>query len=176
VNEVASFHTWPPWNDGAFNCFDADIRGSTAGFSRIAQTDTENLDAASPRGTHEAIIGAFFTVYNELGYGFIESVYKRALVVELQARGISCEREVMFTVYYKGVDVGDYRADLVVEGKVIVEVKTADKIAPVHEIQVVNYLRAADVPVGLLLNYGPHPVFRRLVLTSDHRGVVVSTE
>lgn len=122
------------------------------------------------------IIGAFFTVYNELGYGFVESVYKRALVVELQARGIKCEREVLFTVYYRGVDVGYYRADLLVEGKVIVEVKIADKLAPVHEVQVVNYLRAADVSVGLLLNYGPHPVFRRLVLSPNHRRVAVYNE
>ncbi len=122
------------------------------------------------------IIGAFFTVYNELGYGFVESVYKRALAVELQERGIAYEREVMFTVYYLGVDVGDYRADLVVEGKVIVEVKIADRLAPVHEVQVVNYLRAASIPVGLLLNYGPRPVFRRLVLTPDRQGVTLHTE
>ena len=116
------------------------------------------------------IIGAFYAVYNELGYGFVESVYKRALAVELQARGIAFEREVMFTVYYLGVDVGDYRADLVVEGKVIVEVKTAERLAPVHEVQVVNYLRASNIPVGLLLNYGPQPVFRRLVLAPDRQG------
>lgn len=122
------------------------------------------------------IIGAFFTVYNELGYGFVESVYKRALAVELQARGIAFEREVMFTVYYLGVDVGDYRADLVVEGKVIVEVKIAERLAPVHEVQVVNYLRAANIPVGLLLNYGPQPTFRRLVLSPDRQGVTVHTE
>ncbi|MDB4889416.1 MAG: GxxExxY protein [Gemmatimonadetes bacterium] len=122
------------------------------------------------------IIGAFFAVYNELGYGFVESVYKRALAVELQARGIACEREVMFTVYYLGVDVGDYRADLVVEGKVIVEVKIADRLAPIHEVQIVNYLRAANIPIGLLLNYGPQPIFRRLILTPDRSGVAVFNE
>ncbi len=127
-------------------------------------------------GGFKQIIGAFFTVYNELGYGFIESVYKRALVVELQARGIACEREVVFTVYYKGVDVGLYKADLLVEGKVIVEVKTSDKLAPIHEVQVINYLRAADVSVGLLLNYGPQPMFRRLILSPDHRRTEVPSE
>ena len=122
------------------------------------------------------IIGAFFTVYNELGFGFVESVYKRALVVELQSRGISSEREVMFTVYFKGVDVGEYRADIVVEGKVIVEVKTADRLAPIHEAQLVNYLRAADIPVGLVMNFGPQPIFKRLVLTTSPNGVLVTTE
>jgi GxxExxY protein len=121
------------------------------------------------------IIGAFFTVYNELGFGFVESVYKRALVVELQSRGIFAEREVMFTVYFKGVDVGEYRADIVVEGKVIVEVKTTERLAPIHEAQLVNYLRAADIPVGLVMNFGPQPVFKRLILTSSPGGVVVTT-
>jgi len=122
------------------------------------------------------IIGAFFTVYNELGFGFVESVYKRALVVELQSRGISSEREVMFTVYFKGVDVGEYRADIVVEGKVIVEVKTADRLAAIHEAQLVNYLRAADIPVGLVMNFGPQPIFKRLVLTTSPDGVAVTAE
>ena len=126
---------------------------------------------------HEAltkeIIGAFYAVFNELGYGFIESVYKRALVVELKARGLACECEVMFTVFYKGVDVGLYKADIVVEGKVIVEVKSVERLAPIHEVQVVNYLRAADIPVGLLMNYGPHPIFRRLILSPDHRAFTV---
>jgi GxxExxY protein len=122
------------------------------------------------------IIGAFFTVYDELGYGFVESVYKRALVVELQLRGIACEREVLFPVNFKGVDVGDYRADLVIEGKVIAEVKTADKIVPVHEVQLLNYLRAAKISIGLVLNYGPRATFRRLIVTSEQRGIVVITE
>jgi GxxExxY protein len=122
------------------------------------------------------IIGAFFTVYNELGYGFVESVYKRALVVELQSRGISCEREVMLTVYYKGVDVGEYRADLVVEGKIIVEVKTADKIASIHEVQLINYLRAAKLTLGLILNFGQTATFRRLILTAAQQGVAIVKE
>jgi len=121
------------------------------------------------------IIGAFFTVYDELGHGFVESVYKRALVVELQLRGLACEREVLYPVYFKGVDVGEYRADLVVESKVIAEVKTADKIVPVHEVQLLNYLRAAKISLGLVLNFGPRSTFKRLIL-SEERGVVVLTE
>ena len=121
------------------------------------------------------IIGAFFTVYDELGHGFVESVYKRALVVELQLRGLACEREVLYPVYFKGVDVGEYRADLVVESKVIAEVKTADKIVPVHEVQLLNYLRAAKISLGLVLNFGPRSTFKRLIL-SEERGVFVLTE
>lgn len=123
-----------------------------------------------------AIIGAFYTVYNELGYGFVESVYKRALIVELQLRGIRCEREVAFTVYYKGVDVGEYRADLLVEGKVILEVKTAERIAQTHEVQLINYLRAAKVALGLVLNFGHRATFRRLILTPAQHGISIINE
>jgi GxxExxY protein len=123
--------------------------------------------------THE-IIGAFFEVYNELGYGFVESVYQRALPLALVARGVQSEREVPLTVRFRGSVVGDYRADLVVEGKVIVESKVAEKILPVHEMQLLNYLRATRITVGLVLNFGPRPTFRRLLLTSPESGSVVT--
>jgi GxxExxY protein len=119
------------------------------------------------------IIGAFFDVYNELGYGFVESVYQRALPLALTARGARSEREVPLTVQFRGVAVGDYRADLVVEGKVIVESKVADRIFPVHEMQLLNYLKATGIALGLVLNYGPQPTFRRLLLTSPKEGSVV---
>jgi GxxExxY protein len=119
------------------------------------------------------IIGAFFEVYNELGYGFVESVYQRALPLALAARGVRSEREVPLSVRFRGEVVGDYRADLIVEGKVIVESKVADKILPVHEMQLLNYLRATGITVGLVLNFGPRPTFRRLLLTSPQEGSVV---
>jgi GxxExxY protein len=119
------------------------------------------------------IIGAFFDVYNELGYGFVESVYQRALPLALVARGVRSERERPLTVLFRGCVVGDYRADLVVEEKVIVESKVADKILPVHEMQLLNYLRATGITVGLVLNFGPRPTFRRLLLTSPQQGSVV---
>jgi GxxExxY protein len=119
------------------------------------------------------IIGAFFDVYNELGYGFVESVYQRALPLALIARGVRSERERPLTVRFRGCIVGDYRADLVVEEKVIVESKVADKILPVHEMQLLNYLRATGITVGLVLNFGPRPTFRRLLLTSPQQGSVV---
>lgn len=109
------------------------------------------------------IIGAFFDVYNDLRPGFLESVYKRAMLIALNERGIACERERSVTVYFRGTPVGDFRADLFVEEHVIVELKTADKIHAAHEAQVLNYLKATRVHVGFVLNFGPKPSFRRLV-------------
>ncbi|MGH7653463.1 MAG: GxxExxY protein [Gemmatimonadaceae bacterium] len=111
------------------------------------------------------IIGAYYDVYNGLGFGFVESVYQRALPLALRARGISSEREVALSVQFMGSVVGDYRADLIVDGKVIVECKVATKILPIHEMQLVNYLKASTITVGLILNFGPEPAIRRLVLS-----------
>ena len=119
------------------------------------------------------IIGAFYDVYNALGHGFVEAVYQRAMPVALAARGVKSEREVPLTVSFKGVNVGEYRADLIVDNKVIVESKVALKIVPIHEIQLVNYLRASRLAVGLILNFGPQPTFRRLLLTSPQEGSAV---
>jgi len=119
------------------------------------------------------IIGAFFDVYNELGYGFVEAVYQRALPVALAMRGVQSARETPLSVWFRGEIVGHYRADLIVEGKVIVECKVADRILPVHEVQLLNYLKATGIAVGLVLNFGPQPTFRRLLLTSPKEGSVV---
>ena len=119
------------------------------------------------------IIGAFYDVYNGLGFGFVESVYQRALPVALARRGVRSAREVPMNVQFEGVEVGVYRADLIVDGKVIVESKVADKIARVHELQLLNYLRATGLTVGLILNFGPQATFRRLLLTSAQDGSVL---
>ena len=111
-----------------------------------------------------AIIGAFFEVYNWLeGGGYLESVYRGALVVELQALGHQCVREGLIEVLYKGVRVGNYRYDLVVDGKVLVEVKSGDALAPNAKRQLLNYLRGTGLEVGLLLHFGPEPRFFRCV-------------
>lgn len=110
------------------------------------------------------IIGAFYEVYREIGPGFLESVYQRSMPIALAARGVSSEKEVSITMRFRGVVVGDYRADLIAEGKVIVETKVSDQIAQAHEMQLLNYLRASSLRVGLLLNFGPRPTFRRLLL------------
>ena len=124
-------------------------------------------------GLTREIIGAFYDVYNELGYGFVESVYQHALPLALTKRAVHSERELPLTVRFQGVVVGNYRADLVVEGKVIVESKVAERILPVHEMQLLNYLKATGISVGLVLNFGPRPTFRRLLLSSPQEGSVV---
>jgi GxxExxY protein len=119
------------------------------------------------------IIGAFYDVYNCLGFGFVESVYQRALPISLAERGVRCASEVPIDVRFKGVQVGVYRADLIVDGKVIIESKVADRIVRIHELQLLNYLRATGLTVGLILNFGPQPTFRRLLLTSPQEGSVL---
>lgn len=113
----------------------------------------------------ERILNSYFVVYGAHGYGYAEGVYARSLVVELQLRGLAVAREVESIIHYKGVEVGVYRADLVVERKVLVEVKAHEALGKADERQVLNYLRATRIAVGLLLNFGPRPSFRRLVLS-----------
>jgi GxxExxY protein len=111
------------------------------------------------------IISAFYAVYNELGYGFLEAVYIRALAVELFQRRMNVAREVPVTVYYKGVTVGTYRADLVVADTVVVEVKAGEHAAEHDRLQLLNYLRSSGREVGLLLHFGPKAVLRRVIHT-----------
>lgn len=113
----------------------------------------------------EKIIGAAFEVHSVLGYGFLEKVYENALLVELCKRGVKAEAQNTIRVKYKDVIVGDYVADLVVEDKVIVELKTEDEYNKMHEAQLLNYLKATGVKVGLLINFGRKKCeFRRLVM------------
>ena len=109
------------------------------------------------------IIDAFHTVFNELGDGFVESVYVRALQTELHFRQVPSQREAPLVVHYRDEVVGQFRVDLLVDDLIIVEVKTADRIAKSHERQVVNYLKAADHPVGLILNVSDRPTVRRKI-------------
>ncbi len=113
--------------------------------------------------TH-GIIGASYEIYRRLGYGFCEGVYQRALPIELANRGLRADREVQLTVRYRGEVVGEYRADLIVDQKVIVETKVGERIIQAHEMQLLNYLSATGLRVGLILNFGPRPTFRRLLL------------
>jgi GxxExxY protein len=116
------------------------------------------------------IIGAFYDVYNALGYGFLESVYRRALEREIVDRGIHVVREAAAEVRYKGSVVGVFRADLLVESRVVIELKACRKLEPAHPAQVINYLRATDLEVGLLLHFGPRPAFQRFIATNTHPG------
>jgi GxxExxY protein len=112
-----------------------------------------------------SIIGAMFEVHNIFGSGFLESVYANALTVELRLRGVLVERNVPFEVMYRGTSVGRYVADLVVDHKVIVETKVAKAIDPVHRAQLLNYLRASGLEVGLVANFGNSMQFKRVVWT-----------
>ncbi len=113
------------------------------------------------------IIAAAYEVHNELGHGFLEKVYKNALALELEDAGIKCNVEVPLKVSYHGRIVGDYVADLVVENKIIVEVKAVKKLDSVHEVQLVNYLKATGLSLGLLINFAESVQVKRRIFGYD---------
>lgn len=113
------------------------------------------------------IIGGFFQVYNTLGHGFLESVYEKALKIELEQKGLAVKRQWKLDVYYSNHLVGEFYPDLVADGRVIIELKAAESLHPQHEAQLLNYLRASDIEVGLLLNFGRQPQFVRKLFTND---------
>jgi GxxExxY protein len=117
----------------------------------------------------DKIIKAFFHVYNTLGYGFLEKVYENALAITLKKAGLSVEKQVRVGVHFEGEIVGDYFADLVVEGCVIIELKAADVICADHKAQLLNYLRCTDIEIGLLLNFGPKAEFKREVFSNTRK-------
>jgi GxxExxY protein len=114
----------------------------------------------------ERIIKAFYKVYNTLGYGFLEKVYENALFIELSSMGLFVEKQKHIKVYYEGKEVGEYFADLKVENSIIIELKAAEGLYEEHEYQLINYLKATDIEVGLLLNFGKKPEFKRKVFSN----------
>lgn len=117
----------------------------------------------------EDIIKAFFHVYNTLGYGFLEKVYENSMKLCLEKMGHSVQQQQPITVHFEDSLVGEYFADLVVDEKVIVELKAAEAIHDAHEAQLLNYLKATDIEVGLLLNFGEKPEFKRRIFTNDQK-------
>jgi GxxExxY protein len=116
----------------------------------------------------KAILGCAFEVINELGTGFLESVYEKAMLVALEQVGLGTQSQSPIAVRFRGRNVGDFCADLLVEGKVIVELKAVKAIAPEHEAQVINYLNATGIEVGLLINFGnPRLEYKRLTRSKD---------
>jgi GxxExxY protein len=142
------------------------IAGSNGNADNAVTARQRGPDMLLHRDVTERVLNSYYVVYDDRGYGFAEGVYVRSLVVELQSRGLRVAREVETKIFYKGVEVGLYRADLIVEGKVLVEVKATEGLVKSDERQVLNYLKATGLQVGLLLNFGPKPSFRRLVLSS----------
>ena len=117
----------------------------------------------------EKIIGLFYQVYNELGFGFLESVYENALAIALAEAGLAVAQQAPIPVFFRGRQVGDFRCDLLVEQKVILELKAVREIAPEHVAQALNYLRATEVEVALILNFGEKPAFKRLVFDNERK-------
>ncbi|TPG45067.1 GxxExxY protein [Flavobacterium pectinovorum] len=117
----------------------------------------------------DVIIKTFYEVYNELGYGFLEKVYQNSLYLELKSKGLKVEAQRKINVYYKGIEVGQYYADLIVEDLVILELKAADCIVAAFENQILNYLRGTNCEVGLLLNFGKKPEFKRKIFENSKK-------
>ena len=106
----------------------------------------------------EKVIGAAFKVHNELGFGFLESVYEKALAIELSKAGISYETQSAIKVFYDERIIGEFVCDMYVDGRLIVELKSVTQLATAHEVQLVNYLTATKIDIGLLINFGPSKV------------------
>ena len=132
------------------------------------------MNADQRRFKHEnvtqRIIGVFFDVYNELGHGFLESVYREAMVIALESADLQVEKEFALEARFRGRVVGVFKADLLVNGCVIVELKALKELGSTHEAQTLNYLRAGILEVALLLNFGPEPQIRRLAFSNDRKG------
>ena len=115
------------------------------------------------------IIGEFFKVYNHLGRGFLKSVYEAALALSLTEAGLFVQRQFPVPVFYHGIEIGFFRADLLVNERIIVEIKRARRIHSRHRAQLINVLKATPVELGLLLNFGPKPLFKRVLFTNDRK-------
>jgi len=123
------------------------------------------------RNLSNLVIHCFYKVYNKLGYGFLEKVYENALYLELTNQGVSCRNQCPIKVFYNEIIVGEYFADIIVEEVLILELKAAESIAPEHEYQLINYLKATEIEVGLLLNFGKEPKFIRKVFSNDRKRI-----
>ena len=148
-------------------------KGSVASGDDWIPPESDASMAADPpvpllhEGVTKEIIGAFYTVNKELGPGFVESVYSRAMAIELRERGLHVDVERELTVYFRGRVVGTFRADHFVEHLVAVEYKVARAIDPAHQAQLLNCMKASDVEVGFVFNFGARAEFRRFVLDND---------
>jgi GxxExxY protein len=120
----------------------------------------------------EIVIKSFYKVYNELGFGFLEKVYENSLVIELQNNNLHCVQQAPIKVYYNQSQVGIYFADILVENKVILELKAGEGgIIVEHELQIVNYLKATEYEIGLILFFGEKPLFQRKIFTNQNKNI-----
>lgn len=119
----------------------------------------------------EKIIGIFYDVYNELGYGFLESVYEESLLIALREAGLEIKSQVPVPVWFRRHSVGEFRADVLVENAVMLELKSARSLDAAHEAQLLHYLKGTEVEIGLLLNFGVRPQFRRLLFDNERKKI-----
>ena len=117
----------------------------------------------------ESILKVFYDVYNELGYGFLEKVYQNAMYLELKSLGFKVEPQRQIKVYYKNEVVGDFFADLLINDVIILELKACDSLVKSHYVQTLNYLKATNIEIGLLLNFGERPEIKRLIFTNNRK-------
>ncbi|MBE9522989.1 MAG: GxxExxY protein [Proteobacteria bacterium] len=130
-----------------------------------------NADSFKHKEITDIILKAFYEVYNELGDGFLESVYENALYIVLTGYGLHVERQKDISVFFRGSIVGYFKADLIVEEKVITELKAVRTLDPAHEAQLINYLKATNIEIGLLLNFGRKPEFKRFVFDNKRKKI-----
>ena len=129
----------------------------------------ENHLTLKHKALTEVIIGVFFEIYNELGHGFLESVYEKAFVFALNSKGLTANPQIEVPVWFRGHQVGDFSADMLVQGRVLLELKACSALHPAHEAQLLNYLRATEIEVGLLFNFGLKPQFKRLAFDNRRK-------
>ena len=129
----------------------------------------EENDELIPQELVDIVLKQFYRVYNDLGYGFLERVYQNALYFALVEQGLKCETEKPIKVYHDGHVVGDYRADILVEDCVLLELKACEELNPAHETQLINYLKATEIEVGYLLNFGKKAKFSRKVFSNKRK-------
>jgi len=122
----------------------------------------------------QKIIGVYYDVYNELGHGFLESVYEESMALALIDIGLNVRRQVSLPVWFRERKVGDFRADLFVENIVLLELKCTRTFEPAHEAQLLNYLKATEIEVGILFNFGPSPRFKRLLFDNVRKKIRVN--
>ena len=120
----------------------------------------------------DKIINSFYKVYNALGYGFLEKVYENAMSIELKRAGLKVLQQQNIKVYYEEQVVGDYFADIIVNDQIIMEIKAAEGLREENKAQLINYLKATDKEVGLLINFGKTPEFRRVIFTNDRKEII----
>ncbi|MBZ5525769.1 MAG: GxxExxY protein [Acidobacteriia bacterium] len=119
----------------------------------------------------DKIIGTFYEVYNELGFGFLESVYEEAMTMALKAKSMDVQRQVAIPVWFRGQKIGFYEADLVVNGCVLIELKASKALDSAHEAQLLHYLRSTEIEIGLLLNFGPRSQVSRLAFGNERKKI-----